>query len=119
MLSTTRPPTRPYRRSHVLLMMSLLAVLGAAQCLALPPTVPAAASSPTIPATVHTAAMTAPAADFLASLSLDGSGAVPLSGCTSNAQCPPKQLCCLACGFPDCTAHACFAPVNGHCPLIP
>jgi len=116
MLSTTRPPTRPYRRSQVLLLMSLLAVLGAAQCLAL---APAAASSPTNPATVHTAAMTAPAADFLASLSHDGSGAVPLSGCTSNSQCPPKQLCCLACGFPDCDVHACLTPRNGHCPLIP
>jgi hypothetical protein len=116
MLSTTRRPTRPFRWFNVLLLMSLLAVLGTAQCLAqqAPPTSPA-----TVHATVATVPATASAADFLASLSLDGSGAVPLSGCTSNAQCPPKKLCCLACGFPDCDVHACLTPMNGHCPAIP
>jgi len=112
MIATTRSFHRSYRWSHVLLLLSLLAVLGTAQCLA--QQAPTPAMSPATPSQAGTST-----AGFLASLSLGGSGAVPLSGCTSNAQCPPKQLCCLACGFPDCTAHACFAPVNGHCPLFP
>jgi hypothetical protein len=100
----------------ILLLVALFAL--AAQCLAQQaPSMSPATPSHAAPAVDRTAGP--PAADFLASLSLGGSGAVPLSGCTSNSQCPPKQLCCLACGFPDCTAHACFVPMNGHCPLIP
>ncbi len=66
--------------------------------------------------------------DFLASLSaapVTGTGTLQapapvfLSGCTSNAQCPTGQLCCLACGFPDCDVHACFQPFKGHCPNFP
>jgi hypothetical protein len=116
MLSTTRRPTRPFRWLNVLLLMSLLAVLGTAQCLA-------QQAPATSPATVHAASVTAPAsapaADFLASLSLDGSGAVPLSGCTSNSQCPKPLLCCRDCGFFGCTTMACLMPLNGHCPAIP
>ena len=41
------------------------------------------------------------------------------TSCTSTAQCPKGQLCCLACGFFGCTARACFAPMNGHCPFFP
>jgi hypothetical protein len=70
---------------------------------------------------------TAEVAGFLATLSVDPSGGrsaaelllprpVFLSGCTSNSQCPKGQLCCLACGFSDCEAKACFQPVRGGCP---
>ena len=66
-------------------------------------------------------------ADFLAALSTvpangqDGLVPSPVldSGCTSNSQCPKGQLCCLACGFAGCETHACFVPMNGHCPFFP
>jgi hypothetical protein len=87
-----------------------------------------AAGSPQQPAALQSAST----GDFLAALSATpaapGSDAtstlqVPaplfLSGCTSNDQCPTGQLCCLACGFPDCDVHACFQPVRGHCPFFP
>jgi hypothetical protein len=67
--------------------------------------------------------------DFLAALSAapvssTGTGALQapaptfLTGCTSNAQCPTGQLCCLACGFDGCETRACFQPVRGRCPMF-
>jgi len=70
------------------------------------------------PQTIAKSPAAAPAADFLASLSTVPAF-LPDTSCTTNAQCPPGQLCCRACGTPDCTAKACFVPMNGHCPLIP
>jgi hypothetical protein len=87
----------------------------------------AAGSAPSPSSTVVQAApavVSAPAADradFLASLSASPaesqstapSGLTPapifMSGCTSSAQCPAGQICCLACGYADCDRHACFA----------
>lgn len=69
-------------------------------------------------------------ADFLATLADGQSTAAPsdpgnllpaptfMTGCTSSAQCPSGQLCCLACGASDCETRACFKPVRGHCPLF-
>jgi hypothetical protein len=64
-------------------------------------------------------------ADFLASLSVSQSTApsgltpapVFMSGCTSSAQCPAGQICCLACGYADCDRRACFATKT--CPHFP
>jgi hypothetical protein len=67
--------------------------------------------------------------DFLAALSAapvssTGTGTLQapaptfLTGCTSNAQCPAGQLCCLACGFDGCETRACFQPVRGRCPMF-
>ena len=39
------------------------------------------------------------------------------TGCTSSAQCLPGQLCCPACGQPDC-GNRCFVAVRGRCPLF-
>jgi hypothetical protein len=39
------------------------------------------------------------------------------ASCTSSDQCPTGQLCCPACGQPDC-GQACFKPIRGHCPLF-
>ncbi len=39
------------------------------------------------------------------------------SGCTSSAQCLPGQICCPACGQPDC-GNRCFVAVKGRCPLF-
>ena len=39
------------------------------------------------------------------------------SGCTSSAQCPTGQICCLACGYAGCERHACFA--TKICPHFP
>jgi hypothetical protein len=86
------------------------------------------------PSPASTAVQTAPAvasapaadrADFLASLSGSQSTApnglnpapVFMSGCTSSAQCPAGQICCLACGYADCDRHACFATKT--CPHFP
>ncbi|HEX3552009.1 MAG TPA: hypothetical protein VIA62_02135 [Thermoanaerobaculia bacterium] len=38
-------------------------------------------------------------------------------GCTSSSQCLPGQLCCPACGQPDC-GNRCFVAVKGRCPLF-
>lgn len=100
-------------RSLVLLLTVVLAFFVAAQVGA--QTQPA----PTTPA-ISTA-------DFLATLSAaPASGQSSLipspvldSGCTSSAQCPKGQLCCLACGYAGCETYACFVPMNGHCPLFP
>jgi hypothetical protein len=97
--------------SRLLVLTALFAILAVAPALA--GTAPAAP-----PVGSSTPQVTAPAADFLATLAdlSGGPGAVFLSGCTSSSQCPKGQLCCLACGFSDCTARACFKPVNGGCP---
>jgi hypothetical protein len=120
MLSTTRRPIRPSRWSHVLLLASLLAVLGTAQCLAQQAPTPAmspAAASPATPALDRAAGPSA--AEFIDSLSLGGSGTIELTSCTKNSQCTPPQLCCRACAFPGCTAKACLTPLHGKCPPIP
>jgi hypothetical protein len=120
MLSTTRRPTRPFRWLNVLLLMSLLAVLGTAQCLA--QQAPTPAMSPATPSHAAPAVDRAAgpsAAGFIASLSLVGSGAIELTSCTDNSQCTPPQLCCRACGFVGCTAMACLNPFHGRCPPIP
>jgi hypothetical protein len=95
-------------------------IFGLAPCLAQP--APAAAN-PQVPTVT----------DFLATLSAggpSGPGAAEVvppapvflqtsTGCTSDSQCPPDKLCCLACAFPGCTHKACLTPMDGHCPLIP
>ena len=101
------------RWSLVLLLASLFALLAVAQVGAQAQPAPAAPVVST--------------ADFLASLSaVPASGQAGLtpspvldSGCTSSSQCPKGQLCCLACGFAGCDTHACFVPMNGHCPFFP
>lgn len=101
---------------RVLLLVAVCALLAAPGSMA-----KAADNSQQLPSVQSTG-------DFLASLSaapVTGTGTlqapapIALSGCTSNDQCPTGQLCCLACGFPDCTAHACFNPFHGHCPFFP
>ena len=37
--------------------------------------------------------------------------------CTSNADCPPDQLCCYPCGIPDCN-FVCMTPWRKRCPPI-
>jgi hypothetical protein len=101
------------RWSLVLLLTALFAIFAAVQV-----------GAQTQPAPVTPAMSTA---DFLATLSAAPAGAqsgvmpspVLDSGCTSNAQCPKGQLCCLACGYAGCETRACFVPMNGHCPLFP
>ncbi|HEY4575469.1 MAG TPA: hypothetical protein VIJ26_15940 [Thermoanaerobaculia bacterium] len=101
------------RWSLVLLLTALFALLAVAQVGAQTPPAPTAPVMST--------------ADFLATLSIapavaqDGLTPSPVldSGCTSNAQCPKGQLCCLACGYAGCETRACFVPMNGHCPLFP
>jgi hypothetical protein len=103
------------RWSLVLLLAALFALFVAAQV-----------GAQTQPAPAATA-MSASTADFLATLSAvpssgqDGLAPSPVldSGCTSNAQCPKGQLCCLACGYAGCETRACFVPMNGHCPFFP
>jgi hypothetical protein len=68
-------------------------------------------------------------AEFLATLAGDlsavpGAEALPPSPtlrsttCTSNADCPPDQLCCYPCGIPDCE-FICMTPWRkGMCPPI-
>jgi hypothetical protein len=99
-------------RARVLFFTALFALLALVPAFA--GTAPAA---PQGAATLQPAA----AADFLASLSgtVGVPGTVAASGCTSNSQCPIGQLCCRACGYFGCDTYACFAPMNGHCPLFP
>jgi hypothetical protein len=40
-----------------------------------------------------------------------------MTGCTSSAQCPSGQICCLACGYAGCERRACFATKT--CPHFP
>jgi len=100
----------------ILPLAALLAVLGAAQCLA---QAPAAVATPAT--AVHAVAPApVPAGDFLGALAAEPADFLAASSsCTNNAQCPPGKLCCRACGFFGCTAMACLTPMNGHCPLIP
>jgi hypothetical protein len=37
------------------------------------------------------------------------------ASCATSTDCPQNQLCCPACGQPDC-GRACFKPVRGGCP---
>lgn len=97
----------------VLLLTALFAVLAAVQVGAQTQPAPAAPVAST--------------ADFLATLAAvpaNGQAGLPPSpvldsGCTTNAQCPKGQLCCLACGYAGCETYACFVPMNGHCPFFP
>lgn len=102
----------------LLVLLTLLALIPCAPCMA---QTPAAA-----PLNSVTVAGTAPAMDtaaFLASLSAGQSkapsGLTPaptfMTGCGSDAQCPLGQLCCPACGQPDC-GMACFVPWHKQCP---
>ena len=103
------------RCTRILLLAALCALFMVAPGMAQAST---AAAAPA-PANVETA-------QFLASLAAPSSAPadlmpspMPASGCTSSAQCPPGQLCCLACGFAGCERRACFVPMNGHCPFFP
>ncbi len=79
----------------------------------------------TVQAAPSVVSVPADRADFLASLSggqsIAPSGLTPapvfMSGCTSSAQCPAGQICCLACGYADCDRRACFATKT--CPHFP
>jgi hypothetical protein len=111
---TSRPPSR--RWPLLLLLVAVFTILAAAGAVAQTP-----------PASVEPQALQAPAstADFLATLSVAPAGGqdglipspVFASGCTSNAQCPAGQICCLACGYADCDRRACFA--TKVCPHFP
>ena len=104
-------PSAPLFR--ILLLAALVTLLAAPSF--------AGTAAPAGPAPTQIAPAPAAAA-FLASLQPTGPkglGAIFDSGCNSNADCPKNQLCCLACGFDGCETKACFAPVNGHCPLFP
>lgn len=105
----------PSRPARVLVLIALLAILSVAPGLAA--TAPSATPAPApSQGTVTNAA-------FLATLSADLTGPqapVFASDCRSSGRaCPLPQLCCLACGYFGCDTYACFAPVNGGCPLFP
>jgi hypothetical protein len=99
---------QPQRWSLILLLAVLFMAFAAIQGMAQTQAAATSAAQATAPVEV---------ADFLATLAApatsDLSGLTPApalaSGCTSNSQCPAGQICCLACGFADCDAHACFA----------
>jgi hypothetical protein len=108
----------PSRLARVLVLIALFTVLAVAPGLAA--TAPAATPAPAASqATVTSSANAA----FLATLSADLTGPqapVFKSDCRSSTNgCPNGQLCCLACGYFGCDTNACFAPVNGDCPLFP
>ena len=117
---TSQPQSR--RWPLALLLVALFAVFATAQGRA--QTQPAAVS-PGSPSATVAAPASMDVADFLATLSApaagDLSGLPPApalaSGCTSSAQCPAGQICCLACGYADCDRHACFATKS--CPHFP
>ena len=108
-------------RTHGLtLLLATLALLLAALTGLAAPAAPAH-PAPSTPS-ADTAAFLASLATAPASATQAQPATTPVSshsGCTSDAQCPTGQLCCRACGFFGCTATACFAPMNGHCPLFP
>ncbi len=97
-------------RAALLLLLALFALI---PCALAAGSVPSPSSAP------------APAdADFLASLSGPGTSPTDLppvpafmTGCTSSAQCPSGQICCLACGYAGCERRACFATKT--CPHFP
>ena len=93
------------RRSAVLLLAALMAVL-ALPCLAQAPA--AAADASFVASLAAPASAPAPAPLFVQTMS-----------CTTNADCPTGQLCCIACGFFPCTQKACFQPIKGRCPAVP
>ena len=97
--------------TRVFLLFVLFLALAAPYCMAQP------AASDTSTANFLATLSTAPPSNGTAPL--QAPTPIFLSGCTSSAQCPTGQLCCLACGYSDCDRHACFTPVNGHCPFFP
>jgi hypothetical protein len=117
---TSQPQSR--RWPLVLLLVALFAVFATAQGRAQTQPVAVSAGSPS--AAVATPA-SADVVDFLATLSApsagDLGGLTPApalaSGCSSSAQCPAGQICCLACGYAGCERHACFATKT--CPHFP
>jgi hypothetical protein len=96
----------------VLALLALFALIPSPRCMAqtLPAPAPAAHSVTAAPVPADTAA-------FLATLSGAASKApsgltpAPLlkTSCGVDTDCPPGQLCCQACGQPDC-GRACFVP---------
>lgn len=113
-------------KKHVLVLLTLLALISSVQLMAQEPAqVPPAAPSP-----AKGAAAQAPVvAQFLETLSCEQpeapSDLVPapsfLTGCTSNDDCPTGQLCCNLCGaFPDdgIGCMGCVEPVRKRCPLV-
>ena len=100
------------KRTATLVLLLLLALVSSLPCLAQAP-------SPT----PVTGAVSAPVADFLATLP-----GVPATGtpsptflstlCNTSADCPAGQLCCYPCGIDGCH-NVCMNPVKGRCPLFP
>ena len=103
-------------RTHVLMLAALFALftvaVGFAQTIQ-------TAKAPEVPTK----------AEFLATLAGDpstapGGEALPPSPalrstlCSSDADCPPDQLCCYPCGIPDCN-YICMTPWRkGMCPPV-
>ena len=98
-------------KKPVLILLALFALIPFAQLLAQP------APSPED-------------AQFIASLAAGTQGQAPsnlvpapsfLTGCTSNAQCPTGQLCCMLCGNPPDDGSSCMGcttPINSRCPKV-
>jgi hypothetical protein len=110
----------------VLAVLALLLLIPCTQALAQTQPLPQASAV----AAIATAAPQAPVvaqADFLASLAADPARTardltpVPsfVAGCTTNAQCPPGQLCCYPCGRFGCTNVCTVVPPGGQCPHYP
>jgi hypothetical protein len=115
---TSQPHSR--RPSLVLLLVALFVVFATAQGraqtqpVAVNPGSPAAAAPPAMDVSEFLATLSAPSTGDLSGLTPAPTLA---SGCTSNAQCPAGQICCLACGYAGCDNHACFATKT--CPHFP
>ena len=106
----------------VLVLLTLLALIPFAQLTAQTPPV-------AVPPANGAAAPVPDTAQFLATLSGGQTQApsdlVPapsfMTGCTSNSDCPPGQLCCNVCGNPPDdggSCKACVMPVRGRCPIV-